>query len=161
MPLLRWIFAAVCTACVLLAATAVAAVEFGSAREVSFADATQWVLDLADELRENRESDTGLIRNYSWTTDDWVDIADGTKKNVLVIMPYIEMYKITKDVLFLDAAYQVRAESYSGSLEPGKRADFIVLDRNLFEIPEDDLLGTRVLKTVLDGREVFSRPSEN
>ena len=40
----------------------------------------------------------------------------------------------------LEAAYQVRAEDYSGSLEVGKRADFIVLDRNLLEIPADEIV---------------------
>ena len=57
----------------------------------------------------------------------------------------------------LDAAYQARAEEISGSLEAGKRADFIVLDRNLFEIPEDEIAGAKVLKTVVDGRTVFDR----
>jgi predicted amidohydrolase YtcJ len=57
----------------------------------------------------------------------------------------------------LDAAHQVRAESYSGSLEPGKRADFIVLDRDLFEISPDEIVETQVLMTVVDGRVVFER----
>jgi predicted amidohydrolase YtcJ len=60
----------------------------------------------------------------------------------------------------LDAAYMVRAQDYSGSLEAGKRADFIVLDRNLLEIPEDGIAGTQVLKTVLDGRVVFDAGGE-
>jgi len=60
----------------------------------------------------------------------------------------------------IDAAYMVRADTYSGSLETGKRADFVVLDRNLLEIPEDDIAGTKVLKTVLDGRVVFDRAAE-
>ncbi len=55
----------------------------------------------------------------------------------------------------IDAAYMVRADAYSGSLETGKRADFVVLDRNLLEIPEDDIAGTTVLKTVVDGRVVY------
>lgn len=55
----------------------------------------------------------------------------------------------------LDAAYAVEAESYSGSLEVGKRADFIVLDRNLFEIPEDDIVDTKVLETNLGGKVVY------
>ena len=56
----------------------------------------------------------------------------------------------------LDAAYMVRAEHYSGSLEVGKRADFIVLDRNLFEVPEDEIANARVMKTVVDGMVVFA-----
>ncbi len=60
----------------------------------------------------------------------------------------------------LDAAYQVRSEGYSGTLEKGKRADYIVLDRNLLEIPADDIVGTKVLRTVMDGRVVFDRNAE-
>ena len=43
----------------------------------------------------------------------------------------------------------------SGSLEVGKLADLIVLDRNLFEIPVEQIHATRVLWTLLEGREVY------
>jgi len=77
----------------------------------------------------------------------------GSEKDKLTVAQAIRAYTI-------DAAYAVTADDYSGSLEVGKRADFIVLDRNLFEIPEDDILNTLVLKTVLDGRVVFDRAEE-
>ena len=41
-----------------------------------------------------------------------------------------------------------------GTLEIGKDADFIVLDRNLFEIPTDEIGGAVVLRTVVGGRTV-------
>jgi len=41
-----------------------------------------------------------------------------------------------------------------GTLAMGKDADFIVLDRNLFEIPTDEIGGTVVLRTVVGGRTV-------
>jgi predicted amidohydrolase YtcJ len=44
----------------------------------------------------------------------------------------------------------------SGSIEQGKMADFIVLDRNLFEIPISEVGETRVLHTVFEGRTVYS-----
>lgn len=44
-----------------------------------------------------------------------------------------------------------------GSIEPGKIANMIVLDRNLFEIAPDDVGDTLVQLTVLDGEVVYRR----
>lgn len=52
-------------------------------------------------------------------------------------------------------AYANFLESESGSLEVGKWADFVLLDRNLFETPVAGIRDTRVLWTVLEGREAF------
>ena len=51
-------------------------------------------------------------------------------------------------------AQVIRWEKEIGSLEAGKRADFIIVDRDLLECPEDDLRATRVLETWVDGRRV-------
>ena len=45
----------------------------------------------------------------------------------------------------------------TGSLQRGKLADLIVLDRNLFAIPPDDISETRVDTTMVGGRVVFDR----
>jgi predicted amidohydrolase YtcJ len=45
----------------------------------------------------------------------------------------------------------------AGSIEVGKSADLIVLDRNLFECASDDLADTRVLSTYFEGRLVYNR----
>jgi predicted amidohydrolase YtcJ len=45
----------------------------------------------------------------------------------------------------------------AGSIEVGKSADMIVLDRNLFECAPDDLADTKVLSTYFEGRLVYSR----
>jgi hypothetical protein len=55
----------------------------------------------------------------------------------------------------INGAYANFLEDEIGSLEVGKRADFIVLDRNLFQIPSSDIAKTKVLKTFIDGKEVF------
>ena len=44
----------------------------------------------------------------------------------------------------------------TGSIEAGKSADFIILDRNIFQIPEDEISETRVLSTFVSGIEVSS-----
>jgi predicted amidohydrolase YtcJ len=49
-------------------------------------------------------------------------------------------------------------ESETGSLEVGKRADLIIVDRDILECPLDDLKETRVLETWLGGKRVWQRP---
>ena len=46
-------------------------------------------------------------------------------------------------------------EKEKGSLEVGKYADFVVLNRDLMTIPEDQILATRVFKTFINGELVF------
>ncbi|GAB4091420.1 amidohydrolase [Flaviaesturariibacter terrae] len=48
-------------------------------------------------------------------------------------------------------------EDEKGSLEPGKWADFIILDHDLMTIPEKAILSTRVLATYVGGSAVFRR----
>ena len=55
----------------------------------------------------------------------------------------------------LDAAYSVFMEDRVGSIEPGKLADFIVIDRDVMTCEPSDILGTRVLRTVVGGETVY------
>ena len=52
----------------------------------------------------------------------------------------------------INAAYLEFREDELGSLTPGKYADFVVLGRNLFEIPPEEIAVTPVLLTVVGGR---------
>ncbi len=56
----------------------------------------------------------------------------------------------------LAAAWQMRQESLTGSIEVGKAADLVVLDRNLFQVDPMQLKSVRVVWTFLEGREVYS-----
>ncbi|MDD2301185.1 MAG: amidohydrolase, partial [Eubacteriales bacterium] len=47
-------------------------------------------------------------------------------------------------------------QDYMGTLEKGKFADMIVIDRDLFKRPANDILNVKVLKTYLAGDEVYS-----
>lgn len=54
-------------------------------------------------------------------------------------------------------AYLLKAEKHTGSLEPGKLADIILVDRDPLNCPIDDLVQTQVLKTWLGGKVVFEK----
>lgn len=55
----------------------------------------------------------------------------------------------------MNAAYTLRQETTTGSLQVGKLADLIVLDRNFFTIPDEDIANIKVLQTVVGGKVVF------
>ena len=55
----------------------------------------------------------------------------------------------------LDAAYVNHQDDRTGSIEVGKLADLIVLDRNLFAIPPGQISDTKVLLTVFGGTPIF------
>jgi len=57
----------------------------------------------------------------------------------------------------LDAAYAEHAENTLGTLEPGKWADFILIDHDLFKDPPSRIWNTQVLQTWVGGRRVYTR----
>ncbi|MFO0817064.1 MAG: amidohydrolase family protein [Pirellulales bacterium] len=58
----------------------------------------------------------------------------------------------------INNAYVMFLEDQVGSLEPGKLADFIVLDRNLATCSVDDLRAAKTLRTFVGGVEVYTAP---
>jgi len=46
-------------------------------------------------------------------------------------------------------------EKQVGSIELGKKADFILLDKDLMKVPTDSILFVKVLKTFSDGIRVY------
>jgi hypothetical protein len=55
----------------------------------------------------------------------------------------------------INGAYGLFQENETGSIEVGKAADLVVLDRNLFEIPAHEISKARVLLTLLEGKAVY------
>jgi predicted amidohydrolase YtcJ len=55
----------------------------------------------------------------------------------------------------LNGAWTLRLDEETGSIEPGKSADMIVLNDNLFEIPVTDIHKTKVQKTIFKGNVVY------
>ncbi|MDP6879061.1 MAG: amidohydrolase [Candidatus Marinimicrobia bacterium] len=52
----------------------------------------------------------------------------------------------------INAAYAAFEEKIKGSIEIGKYADFTVLSKNIITIPENQLLNTKVLYTIINGK---------
>ena len=55
----------------------------------------------------------------------------------------------------LNGAKLMHMDDVSGSIEEGKLADLVVLDRNILECEPEELIQTRVLTTVMEGRPIY------
>jgi predicted amidohydrolase YtcJ len=62
------------------------------------------------------------------------------------------------DAFTLHGAWLMRQERTTGSIEVGKAADLVVLERDLFTIPPADIGEVRVVRTILEGRTVYAAP---
>lgn len=60
----------------------------------------------------------------------------------------------------IGAAYQMRLENRTGSIETEKLADLIVLDKNLFTIKRSDISKANVEMTMMNGRFTHGGPTE-
>ena len=116
--------------------------------------------------------------SYAWKAflDAGVPLAFGTDYPVEPVTPYRGIYSaVTRrneagtqtypgDPLLIGqalyaytqgSAYAEFAESWKGKLAPGYVADFVALDRDLTKISPAEILKTRVLRTVVDGKTVY------
>ena len=53
-------------------------------------------------------------------------------------------------------AYVMHQEGETGSIEVGKAADLVVLERNLFDVSPEEIGEVRVLETLVNGESVFT-----
>lgn len=90
--------------------------------------------------------EVGLTRQSPYTNGD--DILNADERVDLATM--LEAYTI-------NGAYTMKLEQEQGSIEVGKRADFAVLNQNLFKIDPYAISDAYVTMTVFDGRTVYQR----
>jgi hypothetical protein len=60
----------------------------------------------------------------------------------------------------LGSAYATFEEDIKGSLQKGKLADIVVLSKDIFTIPEEEILNTEVVFTILGGKIIYPLESE-
>lgn len=95
---------------------------------------------------------SSLERAVTRTADPWSGYPDAplNADEAISLRDAVRAYTI-------NSAFQLGQERTNGSLEKGKQADLIVLDRNLFEVPIDDVGDTNVELTMVGGDVVYER----
>lgn len=83
---------------------------------------------------------------------------EGEPPEIVVLLPEQGVDRVTALKMTTNwAAEYVMAEDTLGSLESGKYADFVVLDRDFFTIPVDEILDVKVVATGLNGQIVHGQ----
>jgi hypothetical protein len=96
-----------------------------------------------------------LLEGMTHRRNPWVGPEESEANNAAESISIEEAIR----VYTMGGAYAMLAEDRIGSIEAGKYADFLVLDRNLLDIPIDDIDQTEVLMTVFSGRLVYAKES--
>lgn len=125
-------------------------------------------IDRVWPIREGFEAGGLVLAGSDWAVvpspNPWIGIetavtrrnpGGGTRtyglKEAITLTQAITMFTI-------DAAQRMGTAQTAGSLERGKLADFIVLDRDPFAVPVTEIHKTTVLETWIGGEQVFKRP---
>ena len=155
---------------------------FQTCRELGIGVASQpsFLYYLGDSYHENVGDERGkwLKPHRAWI-DEGIMVAGGTDSPVTPYYPFPSLWtaiarrtelkgtqlgteqKITREesirMYTLNGAYLTFEEDIKGSIEPGKLADMIILDRDIMTCPEDDIKDTVVLETILSGKTVYKQ----
>ncbi|MDR0662516.1 MAG: amidohydrolase [Spirochaetaceae bacterium] len=134
-------------------------------------------------MAEDRIGPVRILSSYAWRTvmDNNGIIANGSDAPVELVNPYHGLYAavtrqdrdgqppngwysnqaLTREEALRSftiwGAYAAFAEKNRGSLEAGKYADFVVLDRDIMTCPADEIKDITALKTVIGGEVVYER----
>lgn len=137
-------------------------------------------------MAENRVGSERIKGAYAWQTflNQGTVIAGGSDFPVENVNPFYGLYSAVtrKDhegmppggwfseqalsriealrAFTIDAAYSGHQEDIIGSLEAGKQADFILIDRDFFEVDASGIWQTEVVQTWMAGRKVYDRGEE-
>ena len=87
----------------------------------------------------------------------WCAVNRRTKEGTLLgeeerVTPYEALKAVT-----VNGAYQYFEEKTKGSIREGKRADFVILDKNPLQTPPEELKEIRVLQTIREGQVLYRK----
>jgi cytosine/adenosine deaminase-related metal-dependent hydrolase len=60
-------------------------------------------------------------------------------------------------MMTMGSAYYMLKEDKIGSLEEGKLADLVVLDKDFMKVPDEELAQINILFTMVDGKPMFAK----
>ena len=113
------------------------------------------VADNIMPIKSLREAGARITLSSDWdvsTLNPFVGLQNAVTRNPqnLSLEEAVAAYTI-------NAAYVMRQENLVGSLEVGKLADMIILDRNIFEVNANEINQTKVEATYLKGELIFEK----
>ncbi len=74
-----------------------------------------------------------------------------------VLRPYEEKLSVDDGVASytINNAYQMHMEDRLGSIEAGKYADLVILEKNIFDIPVSEIHNVKVCETIKEGKTIY------
>ncbi len=74
-----------------------------------------------------------------------------------VLKPYEEKLSVDDGIrsYTINNAYQMHKDDVLGSIEPGKYADLVILEKNLFEVPQNEIHNVKVCETIMNGETTY------
>ncbi len=146
--------------------------------EINVASQPSFLYYLGDSYHENvgDERSKWLKPHRAWI-DEGIMVASGTDSPVTPYPPFVSLWasiarrteinniqmgtkqKVTREeaikMYTINGTYLTFEENLKGSLEAGKLADMVIIDRDILTCPEDDIKDTKVLTTYLGGEVVY------
>ena len=55
-----------------------------------------------------------------------------------------------------NVAYQYHSEQKLGTIEPGKKADFVIIDKDISSLPSEDISSAKILSVIKDGENIYN-----
>ena len=132
-------------------------VELSDAQSVALGKDNQFIepVHLIQVLLDQNGSASALLRQLSVDVKAFRQDVEGFPKGGFNMQDGLTREETLKGMTIW-AAYSNFEENEKGSIEVGKNADFIMLDRDIMKVSDKRILKARIVATILDGNVVYS-----